>query len=309
MRSVAIPLFILLMNPVLAAESIDIDQMSVEELEALPEEQIANLPARKVFSKIMLGGDPTLWDVLVRASLYKRMYGFDLGEPPLEELIREYQGHKGFPQTGFLTVAESQDILDGNVFAQATPIYVGGYAEPYISGDYASVEGTWVIDTDIVGEQHAFPVNTSRYVCDRSWSLCIEFVVMVTTHDFQDSTRTLRNEYYMSTSVNYWDILDWSENEIILKDDGDCRSTTVTMNSKAGEVHQVTRNAGGSCDVLGTDIPELESPRIAVLKPGFDVTHAYFQEINSMESGDLSPSFQEAMAKFKNAVEELETSK
>lgn len=276
------------------AEPLDITEMSMEELESLAPEQLNGLPAKELFAKLLeqssMSNASKFYDVLVRTALHRRMYGFDQSVS-LDRLIQDFQADNGFPITGTLTFAEFQELSEGSTLNQVTPVYPGGHAKPYIYEDRASVEGTWVIDTEDVGEQHAFPVNTSRIECFRSWGVCIEFTVQLNTHDFEKGVRSLSDTYYMNTSVDYWDVLDWSENEVVMKQEGECRTVTITLNAKSGEVYEISRNAGGSCEVLGTEVPKLEAPRVAVMKPGFDVTNAYFQEMKNAAQQGLSSRF------------------
>ena len=159
-------LMVMTWNSVQASER-DLSALTKEDLEAMPAEQLNALPADTVFKSI---GDPEFYDLLVRIALYNRMYAFP-DSPPLFEQITAFQKDIGATQSGKLTFGEASKLMEGNIAKLPTAVYASGYAKPYIDDTLASVEGTWTI----VGDDIAYPVNSSRFRRYTFMQLCFEF--------------------------------------------------------------------------------------------------------------------------------------
>ncbi len=269
----------------------DLSQLAEDDLEKMSEEERNALPAKEVFLKFVEEIGPAQYDHLVRGALYARMYMFEYS-PPLDGLIREYQQDIGVEPTGWLTLGEATRLFEDDYFPLPTPVYASGSGKPYIVGGVASAQGTWVI----LGDDIAMPVNTSDIRCYRSRDMCFEFIVQLKTHEVQEGDgRVPSSPYYLYTDIETWEIIHWGEEEIVARGGGECRRTTMTMNSRSEEVTQVTRNAGGSCDLGLASLPPLEQPRVAVLKDGFDVTYAYFKELQEATRQGWSSRYRELL--------------
>ena len=64
------------------------------------------------------------------------------------------------------------------------------------------------------------------------------------------------------------------------------------LNSKTEEVSQKTRNSGVACKLPGgSSFPELEQPHISILRPGFETTFKYFNDMSDSVKRGWSSEF------------------
>ncbi len=145
-----------------------------------------------------------------------------------------------------------------------TPVYVSGGVWDKLSvfsieNEYVSTEGTWTIE----GEKIANPINHSKITCRKSEKTCdIEQVDVEVMSADPNALSNDQHTVYTQNSESF-EITSWSNAEVIAQENGECRSTIMTINIRDSEVFQITRNSGGNCGIL----PKLKSPRIARLIP------------------------------------------
>jgi len=80
-------------------------------------------------------------------------------------------------------------------------------------------------------------------------------------------------------------ILSWNDEEVVANNEALCATTTTTINVKAKEVHQITRNNGNqSCAPV---MAPLAKPQISKLVSGFNVSQDYFAKKRKEADGYL----------------------
>ena len=256
---------------------------TAEEIEAVPFDERQKLPVSVYVEAGVMS--QTSVDELTRLGLYQLMYAYP-SAPALTDQIKAWQADNGLPVTGALTVGQYVTLtkrtvtLPQKVYANESPdIYTG-------RGGFVAVSGTW----RIVGDRIAAPVNVSDIRCRKSDSMCTEFTAeLLLTHEGSgDERRPAEKSYLLHTDVAYWDVVSWTDTEVIAVANGDCRSTVLSLNIASNEVSQTTRNnSAEGCDGIG----RLEAPRVSVLGPSWDLMHEYWSEIDTLARAQWSTAF------------------
>ena len=268
------------MSTISNGQEIDIDEITAEELNALPAEALNDLPALEVFEKIVeLEDDMSSFPFLemVQVMLYEKYYAFP-DSPPLQQQIMAFQEDNGFEPTGELTMGqfeilgESPDVYGGRVsFSFA---YLSVYQ---IDNQYARATGTW----EIIGENHAYPLNISEIIC-RDYSginaaegQCID-------------TKTYVDDSFMAGFISEggedeYKIVSWDDNQLIASASGGCRNITLTLNFSTEEVTSVaTNNNEEGCSIEGltgtVNLPPLTTPRVSVLRDTDEMFDQYYED-------------------------------
>lgn len=218
--------------------------------------------------------------------------------PGSETGARQFQKDIGAEPTGELTIGQLKELQRRYARFKDTEIHVGGFGDQvtiYRGTGYVSAEGTWVIEGD---DDIAFPVNKSKIVCRKYASECllVQADVMIPSVGKSDDS------YMLSVDYDFYDVVSWNQNEVIAQDSGDCRVTTLTINSNSNEIYEITRNNETESCQQGFNLPSLETPRIARMVPGYETVDKWWDERRDKVSEFANPRFIDEM---KEAFEAL----
>jgi len=251
------------------------DRLSDKELNNLPSEQMASLPYKYVLKRI--GFDEGLAEFVIKKSLYDLNYAF-WGDS-VEEQLTAFRADNNLESIGEVLMSDYTLLQKLAGYTRATPIYTPhGSAEVMLysfPGDarQATISGFW----DISGEEEAFPVGYSDISCDQNEGRCEETEVYFSTHSLsEDGNRLPASQYNMGTHTNYYNILGWTDKSVVARNEAGCRSVTITLNLETKKATQIVEQTGGSCG----NLDDLTEPRIAVMKPTFEIQYNYFQDLN-----------------------------
>lgn len=251
---------------------------SVEKIANLIPDRVKQLPAKEMGS--LMFGDKVAEvmyfgiDISLRQLLY----------PTDEDGIRQFQSDIGADTTGILTFGQMQDLFRRNSRAKDSPVYSSSFAPLRISrfSGHIEVEGTWKIE----GEQIAYPVNSSKIVCEKQKGFCLIASAELSIPSLEKDVE----QYSLHISTSFYDIISWSSDEVIAQAKSDCRTVLLTINSSANEVFEVARNNDtGQCREQPFSLPSLDKPIVARLVPGFDATRAWWEQRQKETSLYINP--------------------
>lgn len=278
------------------AQERDFSRMSAEELEALPREKIKQLPARLVFEKLA-GGELKSAEALdamfvfpLRALAYTDARPGAATARDIEIASRKFQADIGADATGVLSVGQFEELMRRHERLQDRPVYLpntGKEISVTISGGYAQVEGTWVIE----GDKIAWPINHNIIRCDRDRRECVTFSTTLDVPSMDSSN----DAYNLHASINTASIVRWSNDEIVMETGSDCRSVLTTINARNNEVFEIVRNKGGDCSAGIVALPKLEKPRISRLVPGWKLSWDFWQERKKEAREYMSSEYRQAL--------------
>ena len=273
----------------------DISNMSVEEIEKLPEEIINQLDSKEIYLKI--GLPENIYNTLLNFAFYRLFYFFEnQNEDILNEKIIMFQKHLNEEQTGNLTFKQMNDLIKfATNFNQTEVTPLSGFGDKLSLtnfGNYFSTTGTFYLE----GEQIAYPVNKSEVICRKSLNQCETLMAFVMLPYEDDSSDT----YYLDFQRSTYNILKWSDSEILAEDEGDCRTNQLVINFNSDEVYEITRNnRTKACDETllnqllksqgGEGMPDLDKPRIARLVPGSKLLQEFWKERKKTSSEKFLP--------------------
>ena len=237
------------------------DDLSIDELENLPKEELDQLPVSIIIAK---SGFPEEMMRTALAHSFATLYYLDMSQSNFEATSRKFQRDIGAPVTGVLTVGQMEQLQKRAETVSKSRISAGSYSSVLINNDAAVAEGTY----EIVDDQIAFPTNVARIVCYRAIGTCDETQAII-----QD----IGGSYFLGHLNESYKVLSWTPSEIIARAGGDtdCRHLTLTLNSRTNEATVVTTNNDTSgCDIGlgGENLPALGRPRVSRLVNGYDVT-------------------------------------
>jgi hypothetical protein len=246
-----------------SAQTLDIDRLSKEDFDKLTPEQRKPFPALEVMQKFdsqFAAAERAFVPLLLRDLGYGFREAFTGTDEQLQRWVTQFQHDIGEPETGVLTFGQ-MDILGHRADAVGTQnvrisLPVGAQDGPIVTvnDDFASAEGTWVIE----GDQIAWPLNIATYQCSRKSGYCTESDVYI---DNQSAPF-----YSVFTEQDTVPITSWKDQKVVLTTEATCRNITVTINARAKEVYEIARNNGRPCNVVpGTTIPPLDKPQISKL--------------------------------------------
>jgi hypothetical protein len=262
------------------AQTVDIDKLSKADFEKLSLEQRGSLPMLKSAEKFRKPNEATFIRVLTPLMLRELQYGFReafLGsDKQIESWVKQFQSDLGEPPTGVLTVDQFETLSSRSASVRMSPIYLPsgkiGETGPniFITDGYASVEGTWVIE----GDEVAHPLNVANIKCYRKFGHCFQIDVEIDNENYFDNTTS--GSYHLATYDSLLPIMSWTDQEIVLENNAECRNNTITINAKAKEVYEVSRNNGG--DRESCELPQLEQPRTFKLVEPYQLSRDYFAQ-------------------------------
>src|SRR3990167_9923001 len=283
-------------------DNIDIEKMTIKQLNELPKDKIENLPAVPLMTKIFsedkdfekhnkISQQKFIIGMIELALNYLKFYYQNptgIENSHLTDAIKKFQMSIGKPGTGVLTAGEFSILMNNKDLVMPDGIDLPGFTgapSVYRSGGYVSAEGTWII----VGENIAYPIQISKIRCIKDEKTCIEANAYIAT--FGDNSRMLNVEledYYITK---------WDDEEVTADTSGGCRVATLIINTKQKEVSSITRNYNESeCEIIpGKSIPKLEKPRVSRLVGGYDVSKEYNLKQGERRSKVFNPEYMKAV--------------
>lgn len=281
----------------------DLERMTLEEIDALPEEVRGQMPMTQLMRRALeldsagtRDVPPQSIELLIAYPLMELYYlaWNALTEADRREAVRAFQTKLGEDPTGELTYGQWETLYRMSIRRTDTPVYAGGLGTVYIYEGRAVAEGSWILE----GEQIADPVNTSRIECLKQTQTCTVIQADISVPGLDDEN----DAYYLNLSTTRYEIISWTNDEVIARGLGGligtrCRTTLLTLNATSKEVYEITRNAneeGCSLDSL-VSLPPLKAPRVARLVPGFKVTYDFWRDRKKETDAYVNPAFVEAL--------------
>jgi hypothetical protein len=271
-----------------SAQNLDIDRMSKDDVNKLPEAQLNALPVFKVWEKQGIGS-ASLLKVSALMDLRDLGYGFHEAftgnDDQLQRWVTQFQHDIGEPETGILTVAQMDTLIKRLNVVKTSDVTVGlplgdkDGPQITLNKDLALATGTFIIE----GDKIVPPLNITSFECFRQWGYCYQSDV-----DIDD---TSGSTYYVNPFHMLLSIVSWNDEEVVANNEAICATTTTTINVKAKEVYQITRNNGNqSCTPI---MPPLAKPQISKLVSGFNVSQDYFAKKRKEADGYRSKDYQQ----------------
>jgi hypothetical protein len=272
-----------------SAQNLDIDRMSKDDVNKLPEAQVNALPVFKVWEKQGIGSVSAL-KASALMDLRDLGYGFHEAftgnDDQLQRWVTQFQHDIGEPETGILTVAQMGTLMKRLNVVETSDVTVGlplgdkDGPQITLNKDYASATGTFIIE----GDQIAEPLNITSFKCFRQWGYCYQ-------SDVDLDEQIVGSGYLLSSYQSLLAIVSWSDEEVVANNEALCATTTTTINAQAKEVYAITRNNGNqSCGKL---MPPLAKPQISKLVSGFNVSREYFVKKRKEADGYRSKEYQQ----------------
>lgn len=305
MKCLLIVLFLLIFSAVCYAtvdDKVDLNKMSIKQLNELPKDKIENIPAvplmtkmlseDKNFKKLNKVAPQTFVVGLIEIALnnlkfyYQNPTGIENNN--LTEAIKKFQASLGKPPTGILSTGEFSILMGNQDLVIPQKITLPGFSEKpsvYRGYGYVSAEGTWTI----IDENIAYPIQISKIRCIKAEKVCIEANSYVAT--FNDNSKML----YVEIEDYY--ITKWNDEEVTADTSGGCRVATLIINTKEKEVTSITRNYNESaCEITpGKSFPKLDKPRISRLVGGYEISRDYDLKQGEKRSKAFNPEYMKAV--------------
>ena len=286
-----------------SAQTLDIDRMSKDELNKLTPEQAKTLPAFKALNRVdpqTAAGLRAMVPMMLRYLGYGFREAFTGTDEQLQRWVTQFQHDTGEPETGVLTFGQ-MDILGKRSEAVkksdvdvSLPLGDKDGPEITLDKDFASATGTFIIE----GDKIYHDLNISTFECYREKGFCSE-------HDVDIDSKS-GSSYYVNTTNRTLSIVSWNEDEVVANNEALCATTTTTINAKAKEVYQITRNNGQSC---GPMMAPLAKPQISKLVSGFNISQDYFAKKRKEADGYRSKEYQDYLEAMRNSFESAEKAK
>jgi hypothetical protein len=212
--------------------------------------------------------------------------------------IKMFQRDIGEVVTGTLTVSQIHKLT---VRAEYQKLARVGFPTAYYSRmteDSATVAGTM----KIIDERIAWPVNYTTVSCYKSEKYCERWMTHLALPREDDWVRMY---IVHEPSRDLFRITRW-DNQLIdaapLREDGKCRTTTLSFNFRTKEFFEITRNAGGDCEILGVKMPRLDKPRISQIVDGKQIVEQEFHALQKVAYDYLASSFRAQVDKAAKGV-------
>jgi hypothetical protein len=201
--------------------------------------------------------------------------------------VKMFQKDIGDPATGVLTVSQIHKLGVRAEYQRLAPVGFPTYHHSLMMDGSAQVTGTF----KILDEQIAWPVNYAKVACYKSQSYCELLMMDLILPKESDWVR----QYSISQpNQDVFRVTRWDKHVIEAaptSELGKCRTSTLSLNFKTKEFYQITKNAGGDCDILGVKMPKLDKPRISQIVDGKDIVQQEFRKIQETAYGYLSSEF------------------
>ncbi len=201
---------------------------------------------------------------------------------PSIEGVKQYQLDIKEDPTGIMTIGQFEKLQIRASRLSETIVYPGTFGDISIFrfDDHASVTGTWTLED----EQIAFPINVSTITCRKSEGYCTVSQAELDIPAFDGGD----DAYSLHLTTQDYDIINWTNSEIIAQRERECRVSTISLNSNTNEVFEFTRN-NNSTNCGSFSLPQLDKPRIARLAPGFDLAANWWKERKKRATEFVNP--------------------
>lgn len=201
--------------------------------------------------------------------------------------VRAFQADLGDSPTGILTVSQIHQLEYRADLQKLSRIFFPDSFSSWKSSDSASVEGT----VTILDDRIAWPINHHKIKCFKSENSCEVQQVML---NLPNEKSWAQQYQVMIDNTEYYNITRWTDDTIDAeypsKPDS-CRTVSLSLNFKAKEFFFITKNAGGNCEFLGTQIEKLAKPRISQVVKGEVIFNEEFERIRKAAYDALSGDF------------------
>jgi hypothetical protein len=219
--------------------------------------------------------------LIVKYWLHRLFYdvSFDRAVHPADDpefyvALATFERRAGLKVDGKFTVAESQKLQFFSDVESETE--VSAVIKSVVGGPtHVTAQGTWVLEGN---DPLAFPVNRAEISCGRDVAQCVVFTANVgLPRDGPDSP----NGYLLTTDVVYYDVFEWTRDQVQARSSSFCRQTTLVVNWATQTTHQITtdRTAAG-CPLAGP----LAKPRLVTLEDGFKTLREVFKRRKALVS-------------------------
>jgi hypothetical protein len=280
-KLIALAAATMLGHAVALAQGVEIDRLSDADLKKLTqqEEQRKTLPMFEVLNRLEpqnVAGFKALVSLTLRELGYGFRDGFTGSDDQLQRWVIQFQRDLSEPETGVLTFSQSDTLFKRYGAVNFTPIHLavgefrGTGPSILMTDQFASAEGTWVIE----GDEIAHPLNVTTIKCYRNFRYC--FQIDIEIDDTGSSGNRHSGPYTLFAYDSLLPIMSWTDQEIVLENNAACRNNTITINAKAKEVYEVSRNNGENRE--GCTIAPLEKPRILKLVNPRKLSSDYFDQ-------------------------------
>ena len=275
-----------------------------EQLNELPEETMSSevpiMYAMAARRALALGeeGIELVLGMELNALMYPGLYDFEAG-------VKLFQKDLGDEPTGVLTVWQIHSLQQRAEMQKLGQIIFPEQWSNWKSDDLASIQGT----VTLLDERIAWPINHVKINCYKRTLHCEWDQINLLVPD-QDSWS--QSYHVMENPTDFFSITRWSENEIEAVPSSQtstaCRTRSLILNFRTEEFYEITRNAGGDCEVLGeVTLPPLSKPRIAQVVDGEKIINEEFSKVQSAAFDVLASSFQKQLREL--ITEELKGQK
>jgi hypothetical protein len=221
---------------------------------------------------------------------------FTGSDDQLQRWVTQFQHDIGEPETGALTAGQWEILSERTNAIKAPHITLpfGDEDNPSITmtKDFVTAEGTLVIE----GEQAAYPLNVTSFQCFRDLRYCFQSDVSI------DVSGPI---YSVLPIQQIIPITSWNDDEVVANDEALCAIVTTTINTRAKEVFQITRNNGHPCQPLHP----LDKPRISKLVGGFNFSQDYFAKKQKEADGYYSKEYREYLEAMRALMDSGEKQK
>ena len=237
------------------------------------------LPAITYFSQINGNKPESLVIGEIQFMLYRLGYypSFPDGKntPLYQEAVKKFQAANNAPQTGNLTVAEWQRLVNHyNYHANNIPlkqIYPTSY-QFVQQGNLVAMKGTWRFTDSTL--QMIAPIQVSDIRCDKTKNVCAEARSLLVN---------FVNEDLLAADLIAWQVTTWDNNEIIAENNSsDCVSYTLYINLQKQMASQTRR--GKNCFGVASEPMSLE------LVDGKEVADEYYHSQDVRPQTNLAPT-------------------
>ena len=210
----------------------------------------------------------------VEVALHKLKYSF-ANNDTLKEQIKAFQADIGQATTGVITFGQYVRVNELAEVTSPNTFYIRGTGQASeILTDYVTATGSW----DILGEDEAFPINSSYIMCDKTNLECREEYKQFRTHEEKFGLKLPSQSYYFDDGTTYYDVVSWTDEVIIAKPNtpNQCRSVILNINYVTGKVQQIVNNKDAECA-----LPKLQAPRISELVDSVDFQSQYWRKLKN----------------------------
>lgn len=227
-------------------------------------------------------------ELIFGMELNKLMYS---GLADYRRAILDFQRDLGDTPNGVLTVWQIHQLTRRSEMQALGSISFPDSFSSFKGNDYGRVQGTMMIHQDRI----AWPINHHNVQCYKQRGLCEVEQIAVSIPNESSFAQTYG---VIKTDPDYYEITKWESDtiEATTSSNSGCRQTTVSLNFTIKEFYFITRNGAKDCELMGTQFPKLERPRIAQIVDGKKIIRDEFSTIQQAALKVTANSFQSRIA-------------